>query len=1372
MRRGTLKEFKVKHDLLTKSEREVLTILALTQETVGIIAFYDILERCGVQRLNGRPLQMDELLKVLEKMVPKNFVTFVQRKSFKIKDSFRRHFINEIARDIRLKKYILAIRAVLPAKVDIRYRPRSYDTCLREMQFSLLEQDSKRYELFKKIANQYFRTDVNKTTPTDFFFFNPVNKPFLRKISVELRYTLLQEALSVSIDKLRPIDDLLVYLNALVATDPSKGRFKSLLADGAILKGQFDKARTSTSFARQGWIAFLKGENEKAIGLYKEELILLKKTGRKKVYIEHLAVPFYLIALLKTNDRLHYTDILVHAQMDSSNNASQYIRSVVQYLRGQIASAKNFFTVIPKTSIDYLFKGLAACWTGQSMSTQEIAGLKKYYTAAKTNGYQWLEMEYAFILSKLDTNRIAQNQYAAIAKELEAQLGVQSMITAVRTMEKWERVLRSLESLGRVNKPTKAKGLPKEETHRLVWIIDIGKGSIQAKEQKRTKNGGWSKGKAMSYDNLQDGKAKGLTEHDRPLIAAILKRYKPTYLRRRANNSFEYDGLISFLVGHPLLFRHDHPTIPIEVTAIRPELLVEEKPGRFEIKFSHPIEKMSNSLVQETPTRFNYIEVSPMHLEIAKALEGEQSISIPIAAKSVLSGILKDMKELVPVHSSLAHSAEALPTQKGATTIHVHLLPLGNGFKLELFVKPATTLPPYFKSGKGRKEFVVEIDDQATLIQRDLKEEVASSQQVEAACPTLQEIDSQQGEWTFDETDTCLRILLELEPLKAQGLVQVEWPKGEKIKLRSSVGFGQFAMQIKRDNDWFGVTGGLTIDAQQVIDMKRLLELVAANDSQFIELSDGQFVALTKLFKKKLVEMNTFLTQTKNGMKVHGLAASAMEDFMSQVNELEVDAAWKKQVNRLKKAQKVKAVVPSTFQAELRSYQLEGYQWLSQLAAWGVGACLADDMGLGKTVQGLAVLVDRASDGPALVVAPASVCRNWKKEALKFAPTLRPIIFGAGDRKQTVKDLKKYDLLIITYGLLHHEAELLASKKFNTIILDEAQAIKNRTAKRSKAAMQLQGDFKILTTGTPIENHLGELWNLFHFLNPGLLGTHKDFQERYALPIEKYKDKVAQVSLKKLIQPFILRRRKNEVLEELPSKTEITLSVELSTAEKAFYEALRQRAVEKIETDLQEKGQIGMQVLAEITRLRQACCNPKLVEAGVDIESSKLRLFGETVEELLANGHKALVFSQFVGHLKIIADFLKKKKITYQYLDGQTSMKKREVAIDAFQAGQSDLFLISLKAGGVGLNLTAADYVIHMDPWWNPAVEDQASDRAHRIGQKRPVTIYRLVTEHTIEEKIVALHHQKRDLADSLLEGTERSGRMSSEELLSLIKEG
>jgi SNF2 family DNA or RNA helicase len=540
-------------------------------------------------------------------------------------------------------------------------------------------------------------------------------------------------------------------------------------------------------------------------------------------------------------------------------------------------------------------------------------------------------------------------------------------------------------------------------------------------------------------------------------------------------------------------------------------------------------------------------------------------------------------------------------------------------------------------------------------------------------------------------------------------------------------------------------------------------------------------MALTQEFRQRLEELR--LISTKHGKKLgmHPLAALSMEDWIDDVGGVETDKYWKSHIKKLREIEQLEPELPTTLQAELRDYQLDGFRWLARLAHWGVGACLADDMGLGKTLQSLAAILTRADGGATLVIAPTSVCMNWLSEAEKFAPTLNPIQFGAGDRQQVLDGLQPRDLVVCSYGLLQQEdvAEMLAKITWQTIVLDEAQSIKNFATKRSQAAMTLQAGFKIIATGTPIENHLGELWNLFRFINPGLLGSLDDFNLRFAnaiersgdAPADKLRQQNARLQLKKLIQPFILRRLKRDVLTELPSRTEITLQVELSKAEMLFYEALRQKAIAKLTEIDAPPGQKHLQVLAEIMKLRRACCNPQLVTSDIAIPSAKLKLFGEVLAELLENNHKALVFSQFVDHLHILQAYLDSQNIPYQYLDGSTNARDRKKRVDAFQSGEGDVFLISLKAGGTGLNLTAADYVIHMDPWWNPAVEDQASDRTHRIGQKRPVTIYRLVAQHTIEEKIVDLHKHKRDLADSLLEGSDMSGKVSTTELLRLINE-
>jgi SNF2 family DNA or RNA helicase len=319
--------------------------------------------------------------------------------------------------------------------------------------------------------------------------------------------------------------------------------------------------------------------------------------------------------------------------------------------------------------------------------------------------------------------------------------------------------------------------------------------------------------------------------------------------------------------------------------------------------------------------------------------------------------------------------------------------------------------------------------------------------------------------------------------------------------------------------------------------------------------------------------------------------------------------------------------------------------------------------------------------------------------------------------------------------------------------------------------MDLKGDFKLITTGTPMENHLGELWNLFNFINPGLLGSAQQFQERFALAIEKYGIKDRQEQLQKTIKPFILRRLKKDVLKDLPEKTEITLLVERSTAEEAFYEAIRRKALDNIHgQSFTNEGSKQIQVLAELMRLRRVCCHPSLINGGEHIPSSKLEALSDLLDELIENKHKALIFSQFVDYLRIIEKMVIEKGIQYKYLDGSTPLKKRKESIDQFQDGEGDLFLISLKAGGTGLNLTAADYVIHVDPWWNPAVEDQASDRAHRIGQLNPVTVYRLVSSGSIEEKIVKLHSHKRELAESLLMDTDGKIKLNSSDLIELLK--
>ncbi|MEL6109016.1 MAG: DEAD/DEAH box helicase, partial [Planctomycetota bacterium] len=347
------------------------------------------------------------------------------------------------------------------------------------------------------------------------------------------------------------------------------------------------------------------------------------------------------------------------------------------------------------------------------------------------------------------------------------------------------------------------------------------------------------------------------------------------------------------------------------------------------------------------------------------------------------------------------------------------------------------------------------------------------------------------------------------------------------------------------------------------------------------------------------------------------------------------------------------------------------------------------------------------------------------------------------------------------------------SRQWTTLVLDEAQFIKNAQTKTSRAIRDLDADWRVALSGTPLENHLGELWSLMRTISPGLLGSWDRFRNRFADPIERHKDAERRNSLAQLVRPFILRRTKDTVLDELPPRTEITLQAHLSAEERNRYDEARMAALAELNGGGSEKpGEHRMRTLAWLTKLRQLACHPRLVDRMWTQSSAKLDLLRSLVEELREGEHRALVFSQFVKHLALVREMLEASGIKYQYLDGATPAKERQRRVDAFQEGEGDLFLISLKAGGTGLNLTAADYVLHLDPWWNPAVEDQATDRAHRIGQERPVTVYRLVAAGTIEEQILEMHADKRELVAGVLDGTDRAAKMDTEELIRLIRVG
>jgi len=449
--------------------------------------------------------------------------------------------------------------------------------------------------------------------------------------------------------------------------------------------------------------------------------------------------------------------------------------------------------------------------------------------------------------------------------------------------------------------------------------------------------------------------------------------------------------------------------------------------------------------------------------------------------------------------------------------------------------------------------------------------------------------------------------------------------------------------------------------------------------------------------------------------------------------------------------------LPADLHAELRGYQRDGVRWLAFLRAAGLGGLLADDMGLGKTLQALC-----AVSGRTLVVAPTSVLFGWAEQAQRFRPALRTSVYHGAKRALD----PAADLTLTSYALLRLDAELLAAVDWDTVVLDEAQAIKNPDSQVARAAFALPGAFRVTLTGTPVENRLDELWSQLHFSNPGLLGSLRDFRERYARPVAAGEPGAA-AHLRARIAPFVLRRLKSEVARELPPRTEAVLHCELDADERAVYDAVRAASQREVVERLSAGGNV-LEALELLLRLRQAACHRALVPGQHATGSTKLAVLCESLEEAVAEGHKALVFSQWTSLLDLVEPELRERAIGFTRLDGSTV--DRAGVVETFQSPAGPpVLLLSLRAGGVGLNLTAADHVFLLDPWWNPAVEDQAADRAHRIGQDRPVSVYRLVARDTVEERILALQERKRELAQAALAGADRANAISREDLLALL---
>lgn len=620
-------------------------------------------------------------------------------------------------------------------------------------------------------------------------------------------------------------------------------------------------------------------------------------------------------------------------------------------------------------------------------------------------------------------------------------------------------------------------------------------------------------------------------------------------------------------------------------------------------------------------------------------------------------------------------------------------------------------------------------------------------------------------------------------------LLETDWVvelEGSKIH-----NAGQISVTVESGQDWFDLDGDFTFDESKIA-LPAILAAVKEG-KKFVPLKDGSLGMLPAEWLQKFGKLVDLGSVDDDKVRFRKSQAMVLDALLAAQDHSKSDRKFQTFVRKLTSFEGVKPKeAPRSFQGELRDYQKEGLAWLHFLREFGLGGCLADDMGLGKTVQVLALLESRRvrrlkkgeSRRPSLVVVPRSLVFNWIEEAGRFTPKLKVANYTGLDRKSVLDHIDEFDVLVTTYGSMRNDIEKLQDIEFDYAILDESQAIKNSNSQAAKACRLLNSHHRLAMTGTPIENHLGELWSLFEFLNPGMLGRSTAFKklskqatsDRATQTIDVAKEsgargtgvltdkeaaqnaakKNSQVQLRALanaVRPYLLRRTKKEVLSELPDKTEQTLYCELSAKQRKAYNEVRDYYRTNLLSKVKQKGlaKSKIHVLEALLRLRQAACHPGLIDpTRIPDGSAKLEILTEHLRELTAEGHKALVFSQFTSLLAIVKDELDKHNVTYEYLDGKTVNRQQKV--ERFQTDEDcSTFLISLKAGGSGLNLTAAEYVFILDPWWNPAVEAQAIDRSHRMGQTNQVFAYRMIARGTVEERILELQKGKRDLAEAVI---------------------
>lgn len=796
------------------------------------------------------------------------------------------------------------------------------------------------------------------------------------------------------------------------------------------------------------------------------------------------------------------------------------------------------------------------------------------------------------------------------------------------------------------------------------------------------------------------------------------------------------------LVGHPRIRLVDGPYHrPMRVEGIRP--VITAKVETFTLKLTLDVKQFTRVQVVADEPCLMLPTFNPRSQMLVDYFSNGP-VTLNLTHTEQLRWFLSRLQEFFSIVGDVPDELMNLTPMKPLFVMHASVY--DHGYLFDLDVLPYPEAPMHDIPGQGERVQLMKLPGGVQkCVVRDFEIEVNAARELAENCPTLHEAESEDYQWLLITPGEALQATFELN---AAG-VEVKWPTAapplQMVEpLQQSL---RFTVR-KQCDEWMEVDARLKVDEKQTLSLTRLMELYEQRSGNFLPLEEKRYLHLSPVLAEQMLRLSESLA--KKGRR-YVLPSVALPGFVEAWQGPSLPAPLLEYVALLESC--AEAPAPRGITTELRDYQLEGYRWMLSRARMGLGVCLADDMGLGKTLQALALVVELAEQGPSLVVAPASLSSNWLMETAQYAPGLR-VLTCAEVRNAPELPLQSGDLVVITYGQLTTHESVFVDVPWNLVVLDEAQAIKNPTSRRAEVACRLHARARVCLTGTPVENSLVDLWSLMQFMNPALPGS----REFYAIAAAGKSD---PSRVRRITAPFILRRKKEDVLPQLPPLTEIQLMTEFSDEERSIYESYRRKLRSRLRADREPAA-----LLSEIMRLRRLCCHAGLVESSYTGESSKLRTMLRLVQELLSANHSVLIFSQFTDVLDLVEESLYTLQIPALRLDGGTPPKQRGAQVRLFQEGKAQVFLISLRAGGVGLNLTAADYVILLDPWWNPAVEAQAVSRSHRFGQNNPVTLCRLITRDTIEERILQMHDSKLALAESVVP----EGIMPLAELRELLK--